>query len=376
LGIFSFGKGLVSIGLDIGTNTFRVAQLKSVSGSPTLVNYGSIKIPVGAVVEGEVLDVEAVSRSLADLWKKIGLRNKGVIIGVANQKVVVRLVELPYMEKDELKGAIQYQAQDYIPIPVEEAILDFQVVGEFVGENEARMMEVLLVAAQKDMIQNNVIAVENAGLKAEVIDVSSFAVIRSLLEAPSVVPAEGEEEAIALINIGAGITNIVVVEKGIPRFTRVTSLAGNTFTRALEESLSISFDEAEELKVTAGLSSLQEKDKKRGKKSTKQAERIKAAQETLGSEVGKFVAEIRRSFDYYLSQRSQVKGIRRVILSGGGARMSNLTSHLESGLQTTVELGHPLQKVQVAPGLSREELEQEELSLAICIGLALRRFEE
>lgn len=374
MGIFSFGKGSVPIGLDIGTNTFRVAQLKSVSGSPTLVNYGSIKIPVGAVVEGEILDVEAVSRSLTDLWKKAGLREKKVIIGVANQKVVVRLVEFPYMEKDELKGAIQYQAQDYIPIPVEEAILDFQVVGEFVGENEARMMEVLLVAAQKDMIQNNVIAVENAGLKPEGIDVSSFAIIRSLLEVPPVVPAEGGEEAIALINIGAGITNIVVVERGIPRFTRVTSLAGNTFTRALEESLGISFDEAEELKTKVGLSPL--KGKKGGKKSTKQAERIKAAQEILEGEVGKFVAEIRRSFDYYLSQRPQVKGIRRVILSGGGAMMSNLTSHLEPGLQTTVELGKPLQKVQVSPGLSEGELEQEELSLAICIGLALRRFEE
>ncbi|MDI6891863.1 MAG: type IV pilus assembly protein PilM [Actinomycetota bacterium] len=374
MGIFSFGKGLASIGLDIGTNTFRVAQLKSISGSPTLVNYGSIKIPVGAVVEGEVLDVEAVSRSLADLWKKTGLRDKKVIIGVANQKVIVRLVEFPYMEKDELKGAIQYQAQDYIPIPVEEAILDFQVVGEFVGENEARMMEVLLVAAQKDMIQNNVIAVENAGLKAEVIDVSSFAVIRSLLEVPPVVPAEGEEEAIALINIGAGITNIVVVEKGIPRFTRVTSLAGNTFTRALEESLGISFDEAEELKTKVGLSPL--KGKKGGKKSAKEAERIKSAQEVLEGEIGKFAAEIRRSFDYYLSQRPQVKSIRRIVLSGGGAGMNNLASHLEANLQTTVELGHPLQKVQVSPGLSKEELEQEKLSLAICIGLALRRFEE
>lgn len=372
-----FGKSIPLIGLGIETNTFRVVQLKSSPGLPLLTSYGSIKIPVGAAVEGEIVDADAISQSLSQLWRKTGLREKRVIVGLANQKVVVRLIELPYMPKEELKNTIRYQASEYIPIPVEEAILDHQVVNESVTEAGERMMEVLIVAAQKDMVQNTIRAVEKAGLKPEVIDVSSFAIVRSLMSELSLIPEEEEleaqEKATALINIGAGITNIVVVEESIPRFTRVISLAGNNFTQSIANALSISFDEAEELKVQLGLPPLEAT---KVDFSKELAEKAPSVQEVLKKEYSKFLSEVKRSLDYYLAQTTKAREIKRVIVSGGSSQLKNLVAYLEKGLRVDVELGHPLSKVKIASHLNEEELIKEEASLAISIGLALRGFQQ
>jgi type IV pilus assembly protein PilM len=373
LGIFSFGKASSSIGLDIETNTFRVVQLKSSLGAPILANYGSIKVPVGAVVEGEVVDVDVVAQTITQLWKKTGLSEKKVVIGIANQKVVVRLVPFPFMEKNELKSAIQYQVQDFIPIPVDEAILDFDIVGEFTTEENERMIEVLLVAAQKDMVENSIAVLNKAGLKPQIIDVSSFALVRTLIDRSTIVPEEADEEAVALVNIGSGITNIAVVEKGIPRFTRVASLAGNNFTQRIADTMNISFDEAEELKVKIGLPSVKSEKKEA---SLTEPENVKVVQDVLLKEVNKFIGEVRRSIDYYLMQRPGIKNLKRIILSGNGASMKNLVPHLEKGLQVQVDFGHPLQKVKIGPKLSSEALSSEELAMAICLGLGLRGLEE
>lgn len=373
MGIFSFGKTPLSIGLDIETNTFRVVQLRYSSGMTILTNYSSIKVPIGAVIEGEVVDVDVVAQTLARLWKNAGLSQRTVVIGIANQKAVVRLVALPYMERNELGSAIQYQAQDFIPIPIEEAIIDFDVVGEFTTEDNERMMEVLLVAAQKDMIENNIAALNKAGLKPQIIDISSLALARALIEKSTVLSETDDEEAIALVNIASGITNIVVVEKGTPRFTRVALLAGNNFTQRIADTMNISFDQAEELKIRIGLPSM-------GTETEETAEvdpeKAKMVQDMLLKELNKFVGEVRRSIDYYLTQRPGVKTIKRVILSGNGAKMKNLVPQLEKGLQVQVELGHPLEKVKTGAKLSQETVATEELGMAICIGLSLRGFEE
>ena len=172
-----------------------------------LVNYGSVAMPFGAVVEGEIVDPDAVSGAIRELWKRHGFRVSDVAIGVSNQKVVVRLIDLPFMERDELEGAIQYQAQDYIPIPVEEAIIDFQIIGDYMTPTDEHMMELLLVAAQRDMIQTAVAAVEGAKLRLAQVDVTAFALVRSLLgTTPSWFADEGGNAGEApLAFIGKGV---------------------------------------------------------------------------------------------------------------------------------------------------------------------------
>jgi len=366
----SFGAPVPPVGLDIGTDLIRVAQVRQTGSGPQLTAYSSVPVPSGAVVEGEIVDPVAVTSALKELWRQSGVKSRDVAIGVSNHKVVVRLIELPFMERDELAGAIQFQAQDYIPIPVDEAIIDFHVIGEYVTPADEHMMEIMLVAAERDMISTAVAAVEGAGLKLAQVDVTAFALVRSLLGASQAwLPEEGEEQntATGIVHMSSGVTNIAVVENGIPRFTRVSSLAGNHFTQALVNTLNITFDEAEALKMRAGLPAI---DGSGSTPDTLEGQQIGVAQEVLEREANKFIAEIRRSFDYYLTQVTQVRAIKRIVLSGLSSEIPQLASYLEKGLQTQVVIGDPLSFV-AATASAEQAVLSDRAGSAPAIGLAL-----
>lgn len=366
----SFGAVPPPIGLDIGTDHIRAAQVKPSGSGVTLTGYGLVSMPFGAVVEGEIVDAQAVAGAIKDLWRQSGMRSKEVAIGVSNQKVVVRLIDLPFMEKDELAGAIQYQAQDYIPIPVEEAILSYEIIGDYMTPADEHMMEVLLVAAQRDMVDIAVAAVESAGLKLMQIDVTAFALVRSLLGQSSLLfPDEDDApgEATGVIHVTSGLTNIAVVERGVPRFTRVSALAGNQFSQSIANVLNLTFDEAEDLKIRAGLPNLE------GTAANvpgADPEVVRVAQEALEREANKFIAEVRRSLDYYLTQANQVRTIKRIVLTGSGAQLRNLPNYLERGLQTSVSLGDPLARV-TASGAVEQAVIADRMGCAAAIGLAM-----
>ncbi len=370
MGLFSFGSSTAAIGLDIGTDHVRVAQLKPAGAGFAMTAYGIADVPVGAVVEGEIVAPETVSSAIKDLWRHSGVRGKDVAIGVSNQKVIVRLIDLPFMERAELEGAIQYQAQDYIPMAVEESILDFQIIGDYMTPSDEHMMEVLLVAAHRDMIAQAVTAVEGAGLKLNQIDVSSFAIVRALLgEGGSLLPDEVDAtSATGVIHISSGITNITVVERGVPRFNRISSLAGSQFTNAIANVLNLTFDEAEDLKVKVGLPDVETGSGAVPPDVDPQLAQV--AQEALEREINKFIAEVRRSLDYYLTQTSQVRTIQRIVLAGSGAQLKNLAGYLEKGLQAQVVLGDALARVQVPPNL-QPLVTGDRMGCVTAIGLAM-----
>jgi type IV pilus assembly protein PilM len=358
------------VGLDIGTDFIRAAQIKSTSGGLVVTNYGWVPMPFGAVVEGEIVDPEAVSGALRELWKRYGFHVSDVAIGISSQKVVVRLIDLQFMERDELAKAIQYQAQDYIPYPVEQAILDFQVIGDYMTPADEHMMEMLLVAAPREIVTSAVQAIEGAKLRLAQVDVTAFALVRALLGTnPSWFNEEVDNagEALGIVHMSSGLTNIAVVERGIPRFTRVSSMAGNQFTQAIANVLNLTFDEAEELKAQAGLPSI---DLAAGAPATPEAPNIQTAQEALEREANKFIAEVRRSLDYYLTQATQVRSIKRIYLTGTGSQLTNLASYLEKGLQTEVIVGDPLSHVSAA-GSVEQAIMADRMGCAPAIGLAL-----
>jgi len=370
---FFVGASGSMVGLDIGTDHVRLAQIKASGSTFALQKYGVVRLPMGSVVEGEIVDADAVASAIRQLMRTTGLGGANVVIGVSNQKVVVRLIDLPYMEDAELQGAIKYQAQDYIPIPVEEAILDFQIVGDYMTNADEHMNEVLLVAAQRDMIDETVQAVERSGLKLSGIDVTPFAVVRGLFGvAPSTLPDENEGvgEATAVIHMSAGITNIVVVEKGLPRFTRVSSLAANELTQAVATALNVTFEEAEDLKLRVGLPDVDESGSGADIPADIDPKKVRGTQEALEREVSKFIAEIRRSLDYYLTQSAQVRTIRRIVLTGSGAGLRNLDSYVARGLQTKVELADAMHWLSVPPQY-QALLEADRLGATAAIGLAM-----
>ncbi len=369
MGSLSIGSGQTAIGLDIATDHVRVAQVKSSGSGFTLTGYGVIDVPMGAMADGEIVDASAVSSAVKDLWRHSKVHGKNVSVGVSNQRVIVRLIDLPFMERGELQSAIQYQAQDYIPMAVEDSILDFQIIGDYMTQNDEHMMEVLLVAAHREMIGSVVGAVEGAGLKLDQIDVSSFAVVRALMgDTQSVLP-DDQGKTTAIIHIATGLTNITVVENGVPRFNRISSLAGSAFTRAVANVLNIGFEEAEDLKRRIGLPSIDGTDDV--PVSGVDPEYVPVVHQAIEREVNKFIAEVRRSLDYYLTQTAQVRTINRILLTGSGARLANFASYLEKGLQAQVMLVDPfVDRVQIASGAA-QALGDDRMGSVTAVGLAL-----
>lgn len=371
MGAFSIGSKSSAIGLDIGADHARIAQLKPSGANLVLTAYDWIDVPVGSVVEGEVVDPDSLSLALRELHRKSGAAGKDIAIGVSNQKVVVRLIDLPYMDRTELAGAIQYQAQDYIPIPVEDAILDFQIIGDYMTPADEHMMEVLLVAAQRDMVGSVVAAVEGAGLRPALVDVTSFAMVRALIgDVPEFFAVDDIDgaQATGIVHLTAGITNIAVVERGIPRFTRASPMGGNEFTQAISASLNVTYDEAERLKVVVGLPNVD------GSPMEPPAgidpETFQSVQETLEREVNKFIGEVRRSLDYYLTQATQVRTVKTILLTGAGAQLHNLADYVASGLQAQVYLADPLSRIHVTPK-TQALVEADRYGSVAAIGLAM-----
>ena len=161
------------MGLDLGTAGVRAAELRPTKSGTVLERFGQVALPAGAVRDGEVVDPAAVASAVKQLWSQARFASKRVVLGVANQKVVVRQVELPWLPAGELKASLAFQVQDFIPMPVEHAVLDAHPLEEFQGEGGARMLRVLLVAAARDMVGSAVDAVNRAGLAPSMVDLTA-----------------------------------------------------------------------------------------------------------------------------------------------------------------------------------------------------------
>jgi len=349
-------KANVAVGLDISTNSVKVTEITIGRGDPILSNLGIVHIPDGVIRDGEVEDGVALAESLKELWAMTGIKEKAVILGIANQRVIVRPIELPYMEKEELDSALRFQVQEFIPIPIEDAILDFDIIEEFMTADEERMLTVLLVAAHKDMIQSFIEVLKSAGLATAAIDLKAFAIPRSLTPLSALQAGYEEGEAICLINVGAGMTNITILKDNIPRFARFLLRGGDDFVRAIVNRLDMEWEEADALR--------------RGRSVNEEADKI------LQQEIFNFVGEIRRSIDYYIAQ-TQERTFSKVVLSGSGSVTVNLIQEMSKGLRLPMEVGKPFQNVQLGKlPYTAEELAEIEPSVAVSVGLALREVVE
>jgi len=345
------------LGLDIGTSAVRAAEVSAKTDPPTLARFHSVPLPRGSVAGGEIVDRDAVVAALRELVSRGRFTVKHTAIGIANQKVVVRQVDMPAMEENELRGALQFQAQEFIPIPIEDAILDHQVLDETVGEAGEQMLKVLLVAAQRDMVHTFVSVAQDAGLDPAVVDLSPFADLRALASAA---PLLGPRESEALVDIGAGITNIVVHEQSKPRFVRILPMGGDDITQALASGLNVSWEEAEAVKARTGVMP------EGGAAATEGAMRL------IEQRASAFIDEVRGSIDYYLTQPGSAR-LSTVVLTGGASRLPGLVERLSAALHLPVEEGQPLSRVKFGNVLQTpDELTAMGGVAAVAIGLAMR----
>lgn len=360
-------KSGVRVGIDLEQSSIAGAQVKGAGQGYSLTHASVRALPEGLVFEGEVVDVGALAAELKAFWKESGFAGKRFSLGVANQKIVVRTMEFPIIDAKELRAAIEFQAQEAIPIPLDDAVLDFQVLTTVPSEDGAGRQKVLIVAAQRDMIAQFVEAARKAGLSVDGIDLQAFALMRSVAPPVAFVDQGAPQGAgaAALVNIGSGISNLVVAVNGLPQFTRVVNIGYEGLTQALVDNRGLTRGEADALRINVGLSGA---DPPVG---DLEASTVAEIHEVLDAGCEAFADEIRRSIDYYHSQENEEQ-IGTLLLSGEGALTRNICGYLSQVLHLGVQLGNPLQHiVENKSQFPQPELEAMSPRLAIALGLAI-----
>lgn len=339
----------VAVGLDIGTRGVHVVELTAKKGVIELTNFGSAPLPVGATGEGEVLDADVVRDVIRDLFAEMGMKTKDVWVGVANQKVLVRPIELPYMRQRDLLASLALQAGDQLTMDPSEAELDFVPTG-VTGAGDDRQIRGMLVAALKTTVAGAVGVATRAGLRPRNVDLNALAILRAL----TVLNDPDDDRSEALIDVGAGLTDVVVHDSGVPTFVRVLPVGGMDISEALASGLGVALEEAEEIKVNYGVSD----------------DLTDAAARIIDVQVSTFVSRVRESMQFYSSQGFDPPV--RVWLSGAASLLHGMTERLEEALDIPVAHARPLGALNVVtdhwdPG----QLAAVEPVLVTATGLAL-----
>jgi len=333
----------------------RAAELAE-GAPPTVIRAAQVPLPAGAVENGEVRDVDVVADALRELWspRHGAFKSRKVWMGVGNQRVVVREIALPAMPEKELRQSLGFQVQEFIPMPVDEAVLDYHLIEEIEVDGR-QMLRLLLVAAQKTMVDALVAAATNAKLEPMGLDLVPFAMVRAVGASGAGMELErtGDE---AVVDVGAHVTNIVVHAGGETRFVRILPSGGRDITVAIARGLSVDDDVAERLK--------------RGEFVEEVAATPKQALEVAMQRATQFVDEIRSSLEFYTAQ-TQGARIDRLLISGGGSKLEGFIDILRQRIPVTVEPGRVFSHVGSKLSLSEGAQAEAEPLLATAVGLAI-----
>ncbi|MCU1468433.1 MAG: type pilus assembly protein PilM [Actinomycetia bacterium] len=352
------------IGLDIGTNAVTIAEVTA-GTPPRLDMFAQVALPRDAMREGEVADEAAITDAVSRLRAEVGLKKVSVRVGIASPRVVVRQVEMPLMTRDELMSALQFQAGDLIPIPIEDAVLDFAILRSGSPSEAEPTMQVLLVAAYEATVSRLVSAIEAGGLDVGAVDLIPLALTRALAR-PVAVAAAASTGAVALdesggaegiVSFGGGVTAIAVHEDGVPQFVRVLGSGGRELTDAIASDLGVPAESAEALKRALG--------------NPAPDDMVARARVAVDRPLSVLLDDVRSSIDYYRNQSGSVQ-LRRVYVTGGSAQLPGLPERLSALLGVPVEPAYLQDVLRIGDiGFSAEEFPRLEPYLPAPVGLAL-----
>lgn len=368
-----------SIGLDIDRGALKAVQLSGRGGDYTLQHVGYHRLPPGAIVEGEVADHDLLAAHVKEFWDSHSFKGRNVVLGVGNGRVVTRIIQFPRMDPQDLESAIGFEAQDHIPMPLDEAVLDHVVLGP-AGEG-SDLDNVLIVAADRGMISRYASAVRTGGLRPVGVDVKALALTRSAL--PEEVFEDGS--AVLLVDVGTEISNLVVVQGEAPTLARFLPVGFEAFVAAASETADLPEDEAErhvlDARVRLGGPVEEEPRELEGPEAAPAGETaemedfdpalvydVRRGLEEVAQELAE---EMQRSVDYHHSQVG-AREVSRVIVSGEGALIPGLESYLGELLGLEARRGNPAAKVAAnRSNVSDEQLRVMEPVLAVAFGLAM-----
>ena len=348
MGLFGFlGGKKTSVGLDIGSGIIKLVVMDHSQGEPALVKVATTEVAADAIVEGEVMDPGIVAEAIRGLFATAGVKQKGVVTAVGGRDVIVKKIQMDRMKEGDARDVIRWEAEQHVPFDMANVELDFQILDP---DAEGLQMNVLLVAAKRELVEQRLSLLSEAGLTPAVIDVDAFAIHNAF----EINHPDAMSGVVGLVNIGHEVTNVNILEDGVPVLTRDLSVGTRRFREDLQREKGLSADESE--KVVTGTS-----------QSVDLASYVEARAEEIA--VG-----VERAAAFLATASRSAGGLGRVYTSGGGARIPGLNDVLASRLRVAVELANPLKGIQVRDDVF-DSVSVDELAplLMLAIGLGLRR---
>jgi type IV pilus assembly protein PilM len=328
-----------------------------------LLQVARAPLAEGVVVGGELRDVDALAETLKELFAKHKLPKRGVRLGIANNRIGVRTFEIAGINDDaQLANAIRFRAQETLPIPLEEAVLDWQVLSERTDETGLTTRRVLLVVAYRELVDQYVLACKKAGIRLSGIDLEAFAMLRALTT-PPVAGSEEPNAAQVLVNVGHDRSTFAVTDGTHCEFTRVLGWGGQSLTVAVATALEITAEEATPIKHQISLVA-NAVDAEGADPAT-----LDTAREAVRRELQSFARELVSSLRFYQNQPGSL-GIGEVVLTGGTAHLPGFGEELNRLIGVPVRVGDPLSRVAV-PKKFRESEDYSVGSLTVAIGLGI-----
>jgi type IV pilus assembly protein PilM len=351
------------VGLKIGASQVAAARVTNNGGSPQLQQVARASLPAGVVVGGELRDIETLAETLKEMFAKHKLPKKGIRLGIANNRIGVRTFEIAGIDDPkQLANAIKFRAQETLPIPLEEAVLDWQLLDESTDEETGQTVRrVLLVVAYRELVERYVLACKKAGISVAGIDLEAFAMLRALAEppAPDAAPATGAQ---VVVNVGHDRSTFAVSDGRVCEFTRVLGWGGQNLSVAIARALDITPSEATPLKHA--LSLVAQSTPPEGIS----PEALGAAREAVTRELQSFARELVSSLRFYQNQPGSL-GIGQLVLTGGSAHLPGFADELHRLIGVPVTVGDPLNRVAIPKKFREPEYALGSLTVAIGLGI-------
>lgn len=350
-------KGKNCLGLDVGSSSVKVCELASTRDELRLEAFDYEQLPPETIVDGEIMNATAVSDAIRTLRERNDIRRNVTALSVSGNTVIIKKITLPLMTQEELEESIQWEAEQFIPYDIEDVFIGFEVLAPKTDQGQ---MDVVLVAAKKEMINDYVDVCHRVDLRPMVVDVDSFAV-QNMYEANY---GFRDGETLSLLDMGNSVVSMNVVENGISTFTRDLSTGGSRITEEIQRQLNITYHEAEIYKMGGTPSEAAE-----GEVVPGEVERI------IQDKAQEMAEKIQESLNFYSATAAE-SGIDRIVVTGGTGAIPSLRRILSSTAGVEVELANPFRSIETAGAFPPDQLEEWAPIAGVAVGLALRRTDE
>lgn len=354
--MFKWNKPLAAI--DIGSHSIKLIQLKKTGKNYHLQHFGVMPLKNESIVDGTIMDAGAVIECIRNLVQMERITTRDVVTSVSGQSVIVKKIRIQQMSEKELSESITWEAEQHIPFEISDVNLDFQIVPTQADHNDPHdnRMDVILVAARKSKMEDHIGVLNEAGLNPVIVDTDVFAI-----ENEFEINGEPDDEVTALVDVGASAMNINVLQSGTTLFQHDIAIGGNRYNEALQNEFDMSYEEAEALKMGVGFT------EERG------LEQVLPMLVAVSEEL---CDELKRSLDFFRSTAENV-AIKKIVLSGGCARMKGLEVLFSNRLRMPVEIANPFRNIHYSGKIFDPEYLQDMAPMAaVGIGLAMRRMDD